>query len=154
VVSTSLAEGHREGASPEEEITVKYLILTHGSQRDYNNLGGAPGSPWTKEDVAALHQFMSEFNKELEESGELVEARGLPAPVHTRRVQLVDGAPVVTDGPYAETQEVMAGYWVVECASFDRATELAVRLTGCPGTRDGEYFDVRPIAESRDDLGV
>jgi hypothetical protein len=131
---------------------VKYLILTYGSQRDYDDLAGKPGSPWTAEAVAALHAFMTEFNKELEESGELVETRGLPAPVHTRRVQLTDGVPVVTDGPYAETQEVMAGFWVVECASFDRATELASRLAGCPGSRPGEYVDVRPIAESIDDL--
>ena len=39
---------------------------------------------------------------------------------------------MVTDGPYAETQEVLAGYWVVECDSFDRATELAAPLTQCP----------------------
>jgi len=132
---------------------VKYLILTYGSQRDYDDLSGRPGSPWTQEDVAALHRFMTDFTRELEETGELVETRGLPAPVHSRRVQLVDGAPVVTDGPYAETQEVLAGYWVVECASFDRATELAAKLTRCPGTRPDEFIDVRPIAESIDDLG-
>jgi hypothetical protein len=135
---------------------VKYLILTYGSQRDYDDLGGKPGSNWTAEDVATLHAFMSEFNKEIEESGELVETRGLSAPVHGRRVRLTGGVPVVTDGPYAETQEVMAGFWVVQCASFDRATELAAKLAaGCPGpggVRGQDYFDVRPIADSIDDL--
>ena len=76
--------------------------------------------------------FMEAFNNELAESGELVETRGLAAPVHTRRVRLQDGVPVVTDGPYAETQEVLAGYWIVECESFDRATEIAARLADCP----------------------
>ena len=40
---------------------------------------------------------------------------------------------MVTDGPYAEAEEVLAGYWIVECESFDRATEIASRLTSCPG---------------------
>jgi hypothetical protein len=52
--------------------------------------------------------FMEAFNKAIVDSGELVETRGLTAPVHTRRIQLQNGAPVVTDGPYAETQEVPA----------------------------------------------
>jgi RNA polymerase sigma factor (sigma-70 family) len=76
---------------------------------------------------------MQAFNQELLDSGELVETRGLSAPVHTRRVQLREGVPVATDGPYAEAEEVLAGYWVVECDSFDRATEIAARLTICPG---------------------
>ena len=39
---------------------------------------------------------------------------------------------MVTDGPYAETEEVLAGYWIVECDGFDRATEIAAKLAGCP----------------------
>jgi hypothetical protein len=101
--------------------------------------------------------FMESFNRELEESGELVETRGLVDPVHTRRVQLRSGVPVVTDGPYAETAEVLAGYWIVDCDSFDRATEIAARLTRIPGPAqlgEHEWIDVRPIAESRDELDV
>ena len=79
-----------------------------------------------------MHAFMESLNNELAESGELVDDPGLTAPVHTRRVQLQDGVPVVTDGPYAETQEVLAGFTIVECASFDRATEIAARLADCP----------------------
>jgi hypothetical protein len=75
--------------------------------------------------------------------------------VHTRRVRLKDAAPVVTDGPYAEAEEVLAGYWVVECASFDRATEIASRLANCPGpehVRLRAYADVRPIEEHQADF--
>jgi hypothetical protein len=64
---------------------------------------------------------------------------------------------VVTDGPYAETQEVLAGYWIVECESFDRATEIAGRLAGCPSPGDifaDGYADVRPIADSMDELDI
>ncbi len=136
---------------------MKYMILTYGSQQDYEGMAGkATGRPaWSAEDFAAMGAFMESFNKDLAESGELVETRGLTDPVHARRVQLEEGVPVVTDGPYAETQEVLAGYWVVECESFDRATEIAARLSRIPApehVRARAYADVRPIADSRDDL--
>jgi hypothetical protein len=134
---------------------MKYMILVYASQRDYDALAGhqVPGKPiWTPDDFAAMGQFMEMFSKELTESGELVDTRGLTAPAHARRITLRDGAQVVTDGPYAETQEVLAGYWIVECESFDRATEIASRLASTPGPADGGYADVRPIADSRDEL--
>jgi hypothetical protein len=100
---------------------------------------------------------MASFNKDLVESGELVDTRALTAPVHTRRIQLQRGVPVVTDGPYAETQEVLAGYWIVECESFDRATEIAARLASCPspgGIFADSVADVRPIADAFSELDV
>jgi hypothetical protein len=138
---------------------MKYMILVYGSQRDYDAMvgQGTDGRPaWPAEDFAALGAFMASFNAELADSGELVETRGLAAPVHTRRIRLRNDVPVVTDGPYAETEEVLAGYWIVECDSFDRATEIAARLTTIPGpqhVRDrAEAIDVRPIADSQADL--
>ena len=98
-----------------------------------------------------MTSFMEAFNTELAEAGELVETRALAAPVHTRRLGAQNGVPFVTDGPYAETQEVLAGYWIVECDSFDRATEIAGRLAGCPAPEQvaaNAYADVRPIMES------
>jgi hypothetical protein len=135
---------------------MKYMILTYASQEDYDAMAGkATGRlKWSGKDFAAMGAFMEAFNKELAESGELVETRGLTAPVHTRRVQLRDGVPVVTDGPFAETAEVLAGYWIVECESFDRATEIAARLAKIPVPVDASMAvaDVRPIAESRHEL--
>jgi hypothetical protein len=138
---------------------MKYMILLYGSQQDYDAMAGkaVPGRPaWSGHDFAAMGAFMESFTKELTESGELVDTRGLTAPVHARRIQLQEGVPVVTDGPYAETQEVLAGYWIVECESFDRATEIAARLAGIPGpeyVRAAQpWIDVRPIAESRAEL--
>jgi hypothetical protein len=138
---------------------MKYMILLYGSQQDYDALAGkaSPDRPaWSGEDFAAMGAFMESFTKDLAESGELVDTRGLTAPVHAGRIQLRDGVPVVTDGPYAETQEVLAGYWIVECESFDRATEIAARLSGCPGP---EYVraapppvDIRPLADSQAEL--
>ena len=138
---------------------MKFMISTFGSQLDYDALGGraAGGRQWSAEAFAAMGEFMHRFNQELAESGELVETRGLTAPVHTRRVGARGGVPVVTDGPYAETEEVLAGYWIVECDSFDRATDIAARLADIPGpagVADRGYADVRPVAESRDELDI
>ncbi|HYP44631.1 MAG TPA: YciI family protein [Propionibacteriaceae bacterium] len=131
---------------------MKYLILLYGSQRDYDAMAGLEGAKpaMTAEEVAAMHAQMESFHQRLVESGELVDAQGLSAPVHARRVQLSAGSPVVTDGPYPETQEVLAGYTVVDCASFDRATEIAAGLVNPQA--EGEYVDVRPILDGIDDL--
>ncbi|HEY5853149.1 MAG TPA: YciI family protein [Aldersonia sp.] len=130
---------------------MKYMILTYGSQQDYAEMSG-----WSQEDFAQMVEFMQAFSNELVASGELVDTRGLAAPVHTRRVRLEGGVAVVTDGPYAETQEVLAGYWIVECESYDRATEIAARLAKCPnpgGVFDATaYADVRPLVEGADEL--
>ena len=139
---------------------MKYMILVNASQRDYDAMAGKPGGGhpgWTPADFVAMGEFMESFNKELAESGELVDTRGLTAPAHARRIQLQDGAPVVTDGPYSEAEEVLAGYWIVECDSFDRATQIAARLANTPGpdhVRSRTYADVRPLAESRHELDI
>lgn len=124
---------------------MNYLIMMFGSQRDFDLMAGSP-----PEDFAPMHAFMEAFTTDLVDSGELVDTRGLDAPVHTRRVSQQGGVPVVTDGPYAETEEVLAGYWVVDCESFDRATVIAGRLAGCPSPGDvfaNAYCDVRPILD-------
>jgi hypothetical protein len=136
---------------------MKYMILTYASQEDYDGMAGKDtGKPaWQPEDFAAMGAFMEKFNNDLAGSGELVETRGLAAPVLTRRIGSKDGQSVVTDGPYAETQEVLAGYWIVECESFDRATEIASRLADTPApdfVRSTAYADIRPIIDGREAL--
>jgi len=138
---------------------MKYMILTYASQQDYDAMTGQSSvkPTWSTEDFAAMGAFMESLNKDLLDAGELVETRGLSAPVHARRVQLQQGVPVVTDGPYAETYEVLAGYWIVECDSFDRATQIASRLASCPapaGVAQSAVADVRPITESRAELDL
>ncbi|MEV1203095.1 YciI family protein [Microbispora rosea] len=130
------------------------MIMLYGSQQDYDALAGRPGDApaWSAEDAAAMHAFMTEWNDDLVKSGEFVDAQGLTAPVHARRIRLREGVPVVTDGPYAETEEVLAGYTIVECDSFDRATQIAARLAHTPhpeGVTPARewYVDVRPIDE-------
>ena len=137
---------------------MKYMILLYGSQDDYDAMSGrASEKPaWSAQEFAAMGAFMQAFNKAIVDSGELVETRGLTPPVHARRIHLQNGVPVVTDGPYAETQEVLAGYWIIDCESFDRATEVATELSKCPGPAyaSASVIDVRPIAESRDELDI
>jgi hypothetical protein len=151
-VPTSLMYG-TTAVPTERRLAMKYMIMMCGSQRDYDMLTGTSTDrpAWPAEDVAAMHAFMEKWNNDLVESGEFVEANGLSAPVHARRIRLRDGVPVVTDGPYPETQEVLAGYTIVDCESFDWATEVAARLadTPHPGGTDLErewYVDVRPVA--------
>lgn len=132
---------------------MKYIILTFGSQADYAEMAS-----WTPEDFATMGAFMQSFTDELVASGELVDTRGLAAPVHTRRVRLQNGVPAVTDGPYAETQEVLAGYWIVDCESFDRATEIAARLAGCPTPggvfSERGYADIRPLDDHAEQIDL
>jgi hypothetical protein len=135
------------------------MIMMSGSQQDFDLLAGkaTDGPGWSAEDVAKLHEFMAAWNNELVESGEFVDAQGLSAPVHARRIQLRNGVPVVTDGPYPETQEVLAGYTTVECASFDRATEIAARLANTPHPEHAKlshewYVDIRPVIDGIGDL--
>ncbi|WP_246074576.1 YciI family protein [Nonomuraea terrae] len=114
------------------------MILVYGSQRDYD----APDA----REMSAIGEFLGKFTAELAESGELVDTQGLTAPVQARRVQGSDDAQVVTDGPFAETEEVLAGYWIVECAGIERATEIAARLNRCPGPQPASGTIIRPIA--------
>jgi hypothetical protein len=133
---------------------MKYMIMLYGSQRDYDEMTSGTGV-WKPEHFAALGEFMSDFNQRLVDSGELVDTRGLSAPAHARRIHARDGELVVTDGPYPEAQEVLAGYWLVDCASFDRATEIARRLAETPGPAEmaaRAVIDIRPVADSQGDL--
>lgn len=131
---------------------MKYMIMLYGSQQDYDVLTGKPTDkpPMSADEVAAMHAHMESFHKKLAESGELVDAQGLSAPGQAKRVQLRNRVPVVTDGPYPETQEVLAGFTIVDCESFDRATEIAAGLVNPDA--DGEYVDVRPVIDGIEDL--
>jgi hypothetical protein len=131
------------------------MILHYASQADYDAMAGKDtpaGRAWTPDEVAAMGEFMGRWTNELVESGEFVDARGLAAPVHTRRVGAGD---VVTDGPYAETAEVLAGYTIVDCASFDRATEIAAKLAATPAPADVRsrgYVDIRPLVDGLEEI--
>jgi hypothetical protein len=131
----------------------KYLVMIFGRQADYDAMNGkaSEGSPaWTEQDLQAMFRFMESVNNDLAESGELVDGQGLSEP---RQAVVVtagpDGTPVVSDGPYGETKEVLAGYWVLDCESIERVTEIAKRVHTCPVPEGTPVFPVvvRPILE-------
>ena len=77
---------------------------------------------------------MIRLNKELTESGELVGAEGLAGPNEARVVRATkNGTPAVTDGPFPEAKEFLAGYWIVDCESPERAYAIAARASAAPG---------------------
>jgi hypothetical protein len=77
---------------------------------------------------------MMRFNKELAEAGELVGAEGLAGPEQARIIRArKDGSPEVTDGPFPESKEFLAGWWIVDVESPERAYELAARASAAPG---------------------
>lgn len=89
---------------------------------------------WTQDDLAAHIRFMHDFNAELAAAGELAGAEGLAPPGEARIVRAGEkGEPVITAGPFPETREFLAGYWIVEVASAERAYEIAAQASTAPG---------------------
>ncbi|WP_310376251.1 YciI family protein [Catenuloplanes atrovinosus] len=89
---------------------------------------------WKPEEVERHIAFMGEVNAALTEAGEWVSGEGLADPAELKIVRAgADGAPVVTEGPFPETKEFLAGYWIVDVESPERAIELAARISTAPG---------------------
>lgn len=111
----------------------------------------APPSEWTPEELEAHLAYYRELNREMVARGELVESQILAGP-ELGKVVTSDGvgAPVVTDGPFLETKEWVAGYQIVDVESEDRALEIAARLSAVPGpggVPTQQPIQVRPILE-------
>ena len=109
---------------------MKYMLMM--------NAPGGKGdwaiSKWSQDDFKAHIQFMKSFNKELSDAGELVGAEGLAMPAQAKIVRAgKSGAPEVTDGPFPESKEFLAGYWIVDVESPKRAYEIAARASAAPG---------------------
>ena len=108
---------------------MKYMLMMHAPR----GTGEYQISHWSPEDFRAHIAFMHRFNKELTDPGEWVDAQGLAAPGEAKLVRAgKDGAPV-TDGPFPEAKEFLAGYWIVEVDTPERAYEIAARASAAPG---------------------
>jgi hypothetical protein len=111
--------------------TMKYMLMMHAARGGWEKAGIAT---WPMEDIKAHIGFMKDLAKDLKEAGELVAAEGLASPEHARVVRAgKDGAPEVTDGPYAEAKEFLAGYWIVDVETTERAYAIAGRALAAPG---------------------
>ncbi|MEU9881390.1 YciI family protein [Streptomyces phaeochromogenes] len=132
---------------------MKYLVMIQGTQADYaaqSGKGSADAPVWTEQDVQTMYAHMGAINNDLAETGEIVDANGLSEPAKARFVERgPDGKPVITDGPYSETKEVLAGYWVLDCASLERVTEIAARVLECPVPEGTKQYPlvIRPIPD-------
>jgi hypothetical protein len=111
-----------------------------------------PMEEWTEAEVVAHLDYYEMLHQELVASGELVESTILVGPDLTRIVRAGGGEPVITDGPFQEFKEWLAGYQVVEVPDEARALEIAARLSAVPGRHGrptGQPIHVRRVMEER-----
>ena len=116
--------------------------------------GCRPMNEWAPADVKAHIDFQHTLNAELLERGELVDAQGLAGPDQAKFV-VSDGAgaPVITDGPFPESKELLAGYRIVDVETVDRAVEIAARSSAAPGPNGvplQERIEVRQVLSAPD----
>ena len=89
---------------------------------------------WSSEDIKRMVEFMNKTNAGLKAAGQLVTAEGLVSPEEARLVKAnEDGSPSVTDGPFAETKEFIAGFWIIDVKDADEAYRIAAGISLCPG---------------------
>ncbi|MBP2473710.1 hypothetical protein JOF53_002582 [Crossiella equi] len=127
----------------------KYLLLKHyrGAPAAVNNV---MMEHWTPEEVTAHIQYMRDFADRLRVTGEFVDENAL-APEGMWVRYDGEGRPPVTDGPFAETKDLIAGWMVIDVASEERAVELAGELSAAPGAGGEpihEWLEVRPFYTS------
>ena len=130
----------------------KYLLLKH--YRGDHEVASKPLVPmdqWTPEEVDAHIAFMGHVADTLRESGEFVDAQAL-SPEGTFVRFDGEGRPPVTDGPFAETKDLIAGWMCIDVDSVERAHEAAAFLSSAPGPGGqpiNEWIEVRPFLEER-----
>ncbi|GAB3468537.1 YciI family protein [Kineococcus endophyticus] len=124
----------------------KHLLLKHyrGAPAGVNDV---PMDRWTPDEVTAHLRYMDEFADRLRQTGEYVDGQALsPGGAWVRYDG--EGRPPVTDGPFAETKDLVAGWMVIDVDSWDRAVELAGELSAAPGAGGKpihEWLEVRPF---------
>src|SRR5688572_5290514 len=124
----------------------KYLLLKHyrGAPDALNNVRM---DQWAPEEVTAHIQFMNDFAHRLEGTGEFVDGQAL-SPEGTFVRYDGEGRPPVTDGPFAETKDLIAGWMVIDVDTYERALALAAELSAAPGAGGKpihEWLEVRPF---------
>jgi hypothetical protein len=109
---------------------MRYMLMMHAPR----GTGEYQVHAWPPEDLKAHVGFMHRLNEDLTESGELVGAEGLAPPGEAKVVRATKkGLPAVTDGPFPESKEFLAGFWIVEVDRPERAYEIAAKASSAPG---------------------
>jgi hypothetical protein len=109
---------------------MKYILMMNGSKSGWDSF-----TQWPKEDIQGHIAFMINFSKSLSESGELISADGLAAPDQAMVVRAGKNGEPITDGVFPESKEFLAGWWIVDVESTQRAYEIAARASAAPGRR-------------------
>jgi hypothetical protein len=121
---------------------MKYILMMNTMKAGH----GVPG--WPKKDLQAHIAFMMGLNKELHKRGELVSAEGLSFPDQAKLVRAGrDGLPI-TDGVFPESKEFLAGFWIIDVDSPERACDIAARISAAPGPGGAPLnmpIELRPI---------
>jgi hypothetical protein len=116
-----------------EERNVKYVVLIYSNPATWEVLAEPERAR-----VMATHFRLIE---ELTASGELLRVDGLADAEHTKSVRLVGGAPVVTDGPFTEAKEQLAGVWALDVENVERAIEIAAPIA------EYDFVEIRPLMD-------
>jgi hypothetical protein len=121
---------------------MKYILMM-------NTMKAGHGVPeWPRKDLQAHVAFMHSLNKDLREAGELVSAEGLSFPDQAKLVKAGKNGVPITDGVFPESKEFLAGYWIVDVDSPERAYEIAARVSAAPGPNGQPLnmpVEVRPV---------
>ncbi|MGQ0834017.1 MAG: YciI family protein [Gammaproteobacteria bacterium] len=108
---------------------MKYMLMMNCPRNGYTQF-----MSWSKKDIEAHIAFMINFSKKLGAAGELVGAEGLASPVQAKLVRAGKDRKPITDGVFPESKEFLAGYWIVDVGSPDRAYQIAAEASAAPGT--------------------
>jgi hypothetical protein len=117
---------------------VKYLILIYSNPASRGIWEG-----FSEDQRAAGYRYYAALTEELAASGELIASEALADPSLTRRVSVRDGRTLTSDGPFAEAKELLAGFFLLECESMERAVEVAARVPEA----ELDLVEVRPVLE-------
>jgi hypothetical protein len=142
-----VSNGHNGRATQREYMMAKYLLLKHyrGAPAAVNDV---PMDQWTPDEISAHVRYMRDFAGRLESTGEFVDSQAVSPEGAFVRYGGEGNPPVVTDGPFAETKDLIAGWMVIDVESYERAIELAGELSAAPGAGGKpihEWLEVRPF---------
>jgi hypothetical protein len=135
---------------------MKFMLIMNTPRDGYTQY-----MKWPKETLQANSAFMAAFAQQLKRSGELVDTAGLASPERAVRVRAGQRGKPITDGVFPESKEFLAGYWIIDVVTRERAVEIAAELSSAPGGRvttgddaplEHFWIELRELLGSRADL--
>ena len=125
---------------------MKYMLLMNTTAQNWSSF-----DTMKQEDIKKHVDFMRGINAELGRTRELIDAQGLTPPPLTKIVRAGANGAVVTDGPFPETKEFLAGYWLLDCKSPERVIEIAAKISTAPGPGGQPMnfpLEIRPVGQA------